>query len=74
MRLRLEGCEKLSLNAVEFVLTYCMKLEKAEFDSCFRQMKEGDLETIVKLGHLVDIEKMEWGECGGWFFDVIGSN
>lgn len=63
-RLRMEGCEELSLNAVEFVLTHCKNLEKAEFDSCFRQMSEENLQIMEKLGQLEDIEAMEWGECG----------
>lgn len=68
-RLRLEGCEALSLNAIEFVLTYCKNLEKAEFDSCFKEMSEEDLQTMVNLGQMEDIAKMEWGE---WFEFVCG--
>lgn len=62
-RLKMEGCEGLSLNAIEFVLYYCKNLEKAEFDSCFREMSEQDLQIMVKLGQMEDVEKMEWGEC-----------
>lgn len=63
-RLRMEGCEELSLNAVEFVLTYCKNLEKAEFDSCFGQMTEENLQIMEKLGQLEGMDEMEWGECG----------
>lgn len=62
--LRMEGCEQLSLNAVELVLKNCKNMEKAEFDNCFRKMSEEQLKRMDELVPMKGLETMEWGELG----------